>query len=577
MFAELSFPPGVYHNGTQRQAKGRWWDSHLVRFFENEVRPWGGWETHATGITGLARSLIAWSDNSKVARIGVGTHTKWWIVDRVGAKYDITPIRRTQARTNPFATTSGSAIVTVTDATHGAGVGDSVVTTGATAVGGLTLNGTYVILSVPTSGTYTINAGSNASSTTSGGGTVTLNYQISIGSADAVIGGGYGSGSYGVGAYGSSGSSPGLVSPCTVWSQDTFGENLFGLNNTDGKLYKWSLNTATPGALVSAAPTNNRAFTVTDERVIMLLGAGGDPRLVQWCDIEDETAWTPGLPSIAGSFPLQTPGKLMLGRRVRGATILLTDTDAWLATFNDASNPYSFERIGADCGVISQGAAVVASDALCAWMGLSGFFTYDGAVRPLPCEVSDYVFSDINLVQASKIATDFNPAFGEIKWYYPSLGSSENDRYVAWNYREGHWSRGFLARTCGAAQGVFPHPLACDPSGNVWAHEVNFTYTGASPAAPYIESGPFEMGQGDFVFTALNLIPDEKFLGNVTASFYVSFYPTGTEETFSGFTVANPTNVKFTGRQSRIRLTGASASDWRVGGFRLQVKQRGHR
>jgi hypothetical protein len=575
-YTEIALPPGVYKNGTERQGRGRWFNSHLVRFFEGTIRPDGGWETHATGLTGKARAMLTWADNTKVQRIAVGTHSKLEIVDRVGTVYDVTPVRRTQVRANPLTTVNTSATVTITDAVHGAGVGDYVNVSGAAAVGGITVSGWYQILTVPTANTFTVLHSAAATSGAVGGGaTVTLTYQITVGSADPVVGGGYGSGSYGAGAYGVSGSSPGLVTPCTVWSLDTFGENLIAGNASDGKLYKWTLNTSTPAALVAGAPTQCRAFVATDERTVMALGAGGDPRVVQWCDIEDETNWTAGLPSIAGSFPIQTAGKLMCGRRVRGGTLLLTDVDAHLAVFNDPSNPYSFERVGADCGVISQGAAVVASDTLCAWMGATGFFAYDGSVRPIPCDVGDYVFSDLNITLASKFTAVVEPAYGEISWYYASSGASENDRYVRWNFRENHWVVGALVRTCGAARGVFPHPLLCDASGNVWAHESNYTYTGA--ASPFLESGPIEMGDGDNVYTALNLIPDEKLLGSVAATFYSRFYPTGTESTFGSFTIANPTNVRFTGRQVRMRLTGATATDWRVGGFRLQTKQGGRR
>lgn len=72
--------------------------------------------------------------------------------------------------TDPFATTNGSAIVTVTAAAHGRTVNDIVTFSGAAAVAGLTLSGEYRILSVPSVNTFTVNAGANANATTTGGG-----------------------------------------------------------------------------------------------------------------------------------------------------------------------------------------------------------------------------------------------------------------------------------------------------------------------------------------------------------------------------------------------------------------------
>lgn len=71
---------------------------------------------------------------------------------------------------NPFTTSNGSPTVTVTDANASSySVGDLVTFSGATAVGGITLAGTYAITAVG-AGTYTVNGGSNANAGTTGGG-----------------------------------------------------------------------------------------------------------------------------------------------------------------------------------------------------------------------------------------------------------------------------------------------------------------------------------------------------------------------------------------------------------------------
>jgi hypothetical protein len=97
---------------------------------------------------------------------------------------------------NPFATTSGSSIVTVTDVDHGATNNSYVTFSGASEVAGLTLNGTYQITYID-SNTYTIDAGSNANATTTGGGTVVAEYQINIGLPIYTTSVGWGSGTWG--------------------------------------------------------------------------------------------------------------------------------------------------------------------------------------------------------------------------------------------------------------------------------------------------------------------------------------------------------------------------------------------
>lgn len=77
---------------------------------------------------------------------------------------------------NPFATSSGSATVTVTKASHGFGVltaytgGAEYVFAGASTFNNVTLNGGYKVLTVPSSSTFTITAGTTANASSSGGG-----------------------------------------------------------------------------------------------------------------------------------------------------------------------------------------------------------------------------------------------------------------------------------------------------------------------------------------------------------------------------------------------------------------------
>ena len=71
---------------------------------------------------------------------------------------------------NPFSTTSGSAVVSVADNSHGLSVGDVVLFDNSSAVGGLDLNAAFRVSSVTDANNYTITATSMATSTVGGGG-----------------------------------------------------------------------------------------------------------------------------------------------------------------------------------------------------------------------------------------------------------------------------------------------------------------------------------------------------------------------------------------------------------------------
>lgn len=397
---------------------------------------------------------------------------------------------------------------------------------------------------------------------------------LTTGNADAVVNTGYGGGFYGLGYYGTERPDTGNYSEATTWALDNWGEELLACSVADGVIYQWDLNVANDGVAVSNAPVDNKSMMVTDERFVFALGAGGNPRAVAWCDREDNTTWTPATTNEAGDIELQTSGQIMCGVRARGQALILTDMDAHTATYQGPPFVYGFERVGTSCGVVSRKAVTVVDEGAF-WFGTRGFFVYSGgAVQPLNCEVSDYIFRDINRAQQSKVFAVSNSQFGEIWWFYPSSASLENDRYVMFNYREGHWAIGELGRTCGVDRGVFRRPVWFDASGEGFNHEIGYNHGGASVFA---ESGPISIGVGDQVAVATMLIPDELTQGDTAATFKTRFHPNDTEREYGPYTMANPTSVRFTGRQLRIKVTGEEFSDWRVGVPRLEVTAGGRR
>mgnify|MGYP003625009448 FL=1 len=391
---------------------------------------------------------------------------------------------------------------------------------------------------------------------------------LTDGTLDAVSNIGFGGGFYGLGFYGTERADTGNYSEATTWSLDNFGSYLVACSTADGRLLEWPLNTGVDAAPIANAPINNLGLLVTEERFLFALGAGGNPRKVQFSDREDNTLWTPAATNEAGDIELQTSGQIMQGIRTRGQSLIITDVDAHSVTYIGGQFVYSFQRVGSSCGAISRKAAAAVDEGVF-WMGQRGFFAYaGGAVQDIPCEVADYVFNDMNTAQASKIWSVTNQQYNEIWWWYPSEGSNEIDRYVSYNYKENHWSIGQLSRTAGFDRGVFRRPIWLKTDGDAYNHDTGLNYEGADIFA---ESGPISLGAGDNVMSATMLIPDELTQGDVEATFKTRFHPNDVERSYGPYAMANPTSVRFTGRQVRMRVEGAKLADWRVGVMRLDA------
>jgi hypothetical protein len=134
---KILFKPGVNRENTRYTTEGGWYDGDKVRFRQGTPEKLGGWaEISSARYEGTCRSLWSWSSLSGVDWIGIGTNSKYYIEQGLGY-YDITPIRATTGNTplvGPFAATTGSTTVTVTDTAHGCATGDFVSFRGAVAL-----------------------------------------------------------------------------------------------------------------------------------------------------------------------------------------------------------------------------------------------------------------------------------------------------------------------------------------------------------------------------------------------------------------------------------------------------------
>ena len=348
-------------------------------------------------------------------------------------------------------------------------------------------------------------------------------------------------------------------------------------NSVDFWIETVSVKNVPVAEVIDNAPIDNLGLIVTEERFIFALGAGGNSRKISWCDKENRDVWTAAANNEAGDIELATSGQIMSAVRTRGSTLIITDFDCFQAVYQGPPYVYSFQRVGTNCGAISRKSSM-ATDLGVFYMGAENFFTFNGnTVSVLPCDVHDYVFGDFNYEQQSKVWGMVNGAHQECWWFYPSSGSTEVDRYVAFDFMEKHWLVGELSRTAGVPRGVFQYPLMCkvDTShSDLMDHEVGNAYDSSSVFA---ETGPISIGVGDQIAKVNNVIPDEVTQGDVDLRFKTRFHPNDTERSYGPYNPANPTSVRFSGRQVRMRVDQDQAVDWRVGIMRLETTAGGRR
>ena len=623
----LEIQPGVYRNGTEYQAKGRWYDTNLVRWREGKLEPIGGWTKYSdTQLTGVCRGILTWRANDATRWLALGTETNLYSAQG-GTLYDITPANFTDGKVSSIPG-FGYGAGLYGDANYGDARATSLLielTTwsmdnwgeylvacsstdgrvveyelGVTGGSNLVTNGTFDADSDWTKGTgwaiasgvasWTGTTAANLEQTITGL-TDTKTYEVLItlidpdNDADATT-----IPSAKIKVTGTTSTTELMDKALTV------GANVFRFvtddTSVDIDIYPSSnsepnfdvdavsISLVPAAEVIANAPVNNEGVIVTNERYLVCLGAGGNKRKIQWSTQEDNTVWTPAATNTAGDLELETSGRIRCARKVGNDILIWTDTDVHLMRYVGPPFVYGIERVATGAGIVGPNAVAVAGNTAI-WLSESGFWTYDGSVRPLQCDALLEVTDSINRQQQAKTFGGHNSEFGEFWFFYPSTDTpddtGENDKYIAYNYRLSHWMIGSLSRTAWEDQGTYNNPFGVGANGYIYQHENGWTNDGTTRVGTvYAQSGPVEIGQGDRFAVVNRIIADEYAqLPSVKATITAQKTPqdTGSTYEYTFDQVDGYVDTRINARQLQVKLEAVEDDGFKFGTLRMDVRQ----
>lgn len=528
---KLILKAGVNRENTRYTNENGYYVSNNVRFRQGTPEKIGGWtRLSANYFLGVCRSLWNWVTLGGANLLGVGTNLKFYL-EYGGAYYDITPIRASSTiNNNPFAG-NGTTTVTVTDTAHGGSTGDFVTFTGATGTYDTIFNAEFQI-TVLTTDTYTITTPSAIAAGNYGGAAVVAAYQINVGAAYATPITGWGAGAWGAGPWGTGGGASTI--PIRLWSQTNFGENLiFGYRG--GAIYYWDNTTGitSRGVLASSlsgasdVPVVQNFLMVSDaSRFVFAFGvndygsATQNPMLLRWSAQESITDWTPAATNQAGSLLLSHGSEIVTALQTRQEIVVFTDSAMYSLQYQGAPIIWSSQLLGDNISIAGPNAAAIGSGVIY-WMGVDKFYSYDGRIQTLRCDLRKFIFEDINLLQQDQFFASTNEGFNEVWFFYCSANATEIDRYVVYNYFEnngqGVWYYGNMARTAWLDTGLRNYPMAATTINNIVYHELgnddNATET-SLPINAVIETAEFDIDDGDHFGFVWRILPDITFVGS---------------------------------------------------------------
>lgn len=618
-YTKLQFRPGINREVTSHTNEGGWVDCDKVRFRMGFPETIGGWERATeAALLGTVRALHTWVSLGNESYIAAGSHLKFYNV-RGTSPFDITPIRATTAAGDvTFSAADGSATLTVSDTGHGALINDFVTFSGAVSLGGAVtadiLNAEHQITRVIDADSYEIEltATANASDTGNGGASVVGTYQINTGLQSAAFGDGWGADPWGDGGWGSAADTSVPGAQLRLWSVDNYGEDLFFCVRNGGVFY-WdeSLGLNVRGSALedlsgaNKAPTIARVVMTSDrDRHALAFGCDDefspgvqDPLLIRFSAQEDITDWETRADNTAGSLRISSGSGIVTAVKTRQQVLVFTDVSVHAMQYIGAPFTFGLTELSVGTTIAGPNAAVAVNDSVF-WMGEGDFYIYDGRVQKVPCTVREYVFSRLDIGQAQKIHAGHNSEHSEIWWFYPSVGATDNDSYVVYNYEQRIWYYGSLARTAWQQRGVFGFSVAAALDGYLYFHESGINDGSQNPSvgiSSYIESSPIDMGEGDRYMLARHVIPDITFRNStgtptVTMTLKARNYPGGdypVDEEANPVTRTTTLPIEKYTTDYDIRIRGRSLSlrvesdqrntAWRLGTPRVELRQDGAR
>jgi hypothetical protein len=611
----LFLKPGIDKQNTEYGAEGGWVDSDYVRFRYGLPEKIGGWTRFGNTLVnfvGSTSDIFTWNGLDGSPYAALGTNRKVYAFYG-GAWADITPIR--DVGTVTFTTVDAESLVTVNATAHGAIQGDFVTFSDVTGdPGGIPnadLANEFEIQEVLSSGTYTILSPTQATSTATAAGTADADYQINVGGDISFADFGWGTGTWGLSTWGTPRPpSAALSLLARVWQFDNYGENLL-LQLVDGGIYEWlpSGGLGTRATAIAGAPTKSKyALVSTPDRHLVCFGTESvlgdptsqDPMFVRFSDQENIGDFVATATNTAGGQRLTDGNEIIAALRSRGQILIWTDTSLHGQQYLGPPYTFGFQQLGANCGIIAPHAAADVNG-VAYWMSKDAFFVFDGTVKKIPCTVQDYVFEDLNIVQATSVNVGINTQFNEVTWYYPSLSSDYVNRFVTYNYMENVWSVGTMARTAWTDIGTFEKPLATEydpldteatltpiygltPGRSHLYNQEDGVDADGQPIEAYLYSGYFDIGDGDQMLLMSKFIPDfTRQEGELIVRLLLRPYPqaAAVASSLDPYPISPGTQFVSTrarGRQIQLRIESEELGGWwRFGTMRVDVRPDGLR
>jgi hypothetical protein len=354
---------------------------------------------------------------------------------------------------------------------------------------------------------------------------------------------------------------------------------------------------------ITTAPARMDAMFVDPRGVVVAVGCiqvDGiyNPTCVRNSAVSNNRLWIPDTDNVASELILRGGGgRLMAGCATRQQSMVWGDDGVFsLQWLGDAGAAFTPQLLATSCGLLSRHSFAKTNGFVMFVTNTRDFFIFRGigatslgVPEKVVCPLREDIFDNLDFDQSLKAFGGLNPAWTEFWFWWPDTrdvtapAPAECSRYVAFNWVDGTWHCGSLARTSWIPSGVLTDPVAFEPrassKGLIYFHETGTTANGGLLGA-WLQTSDLDIEDGDKLGTVTAIVPDfAQQSGNIDFTVYSRPFANGTTITKGPYT-ATPTTqrlpVRVLGRQLSMRLDWTTTGGFgRLGALRVDLNPTG--
>lgn len=199
------------------------------------------------------------------------------------------------------------------------------------------------------------------------------------------------------------------------WKFVSFGNFVIGVNGGTTQVVNLAAGTA---GVLAGAPTGTDITVVGD--YVVITGADGNKKMVQWSAFNDHTEWTPGV-NQAGFQPMLTGDEIMGIAGGEFGVILQRTRLVRMSRTGNADAPFQFDEITPNVGCASRGSISYAGRSVF-FRSDRGFMSCEDGQLPVPFgnEIIDKTFaSEVPRDEWERLYCTIDPERSVARWCLP--------------------------------------------------------------------------------------------------------------------------------------------------------------